>query len=77
MEGFAYETKPKDLGTFKSSFTPIKAVGVSESERKLRSGYQYQCCIKRTKPTIAFYLKFPSLVVREIVAFRPAEFIIP
>jgi hypothetical protein len=29
------------------------------------------------KPTIAFYLRFPSLVKREIVAFLPAALMIP
>jgi hypothetical protein len=69
--------KVKDLGTFRFSATPIKAVGAKASEKKLRSGYQYQCYIKSTKPTIAFCLRVPSLVVKEIVAFLPAELMIP
>jgi hypothetical protein len=77
VEGFAYDTNVNDLGTFNVSLTPIKAVGVNESDKKLRRGYQYQCYINNTKPTTAFYLKLPSLVVSEIVAFLPAELMIP
>ena len=55
----------------------MSAVGVKASDKKFKRGYQYQCCMKRTRPTTAFYLKLPSLVVREMVALRPAEFMIP
>jgi len=53
------------------------AVGVKAKFKKLSIGYQYQCCEKSIRPTMAFCLKFPSLVVKEMVAFLPAALRIP
>jgi len=69
--------KEKDLGTFKFLSRAIKAVGVNESDKKFINGYQYQYYRNKTSPTTAFYLRLPSLVVKEIVAFLPAAFMIP
>ena len=67
----------KVFGTFKFLLRPIKAVGVRAKFKKLSIGYQYQCCMNIIIPTMAFYLRFPSLVIIEIVAFLPAAFKIP
>jgi len=75
--GLAFEVHLKLFGTFKFLLSPIRAVGVMAKFIKFIIGYQYQCCMNITSPTMAFYLKFPSLVVREIVAFLPAAFKIP
>jgi len=40
--GFAFDIKLKLLGTFSSLLRPNNAVGVNESEIKLRRGNQYQ-----------------------------------
>ena len=55
----------------------MRAVGAKLKAKKFKSGYQYQYCKNRTIPTTAFYLRFPSLVVNEIVAFLPHALIIP
>lgn len=52
-------------------------VGVNAREIKWKHGYQYQCYKNIVNPIIVFYLSDPSLVVRVIVAFLPAAFIIP
>jgi len=77
VEGLAFETSVNDLGTFRSSVTAIKAVGVKLRDSELRRGYQYQYCKNKTNPTTEFYLKLPSLVVKVRVAFLPALLIIP
>jgi hypothetical protein len=76
-DGLALDTKLNDLGTLRSLFSPTRAVGVRLRDKKFNRGYQYQYYVNITNPTTAFYLKFPSLVVNDIVAFLPAEFIIP
>jgi len=59
------------------SVAAIIAVGVMASVTKFSIGYQYQCYMKSTRPVMAFWRIFPSRVVREIVALRPAAFMIP
>ena len=61
----------------RSLLTAMRAVGVIARVTKLSIGYQYQCCMKSTRPVMAFCLMFPSRVVKEIVAFRPAALMIP
>lgn len=75
--GLTLEMHLKPFGTFKSLFKPIKAVGVKVRLMKLSIGYQYQCWVNIIKPIMAFCLKLPSLVVKEIVAFLPAALMIP
>mmetsp|Transcript_46934 Transcript_46934/g.62124 ORF Transcript_46934/g.62124 Transcript_46934/m.62124 type:complete len:211 (-) Transcript_46934:2117-2749(-) len=75
--GLALSLAWKDFGTFRSLLTPMRAVGVMARVRKLSIGYQYQCCMKRTRPVMAFWRMLPSRVVRQIVALRPAALMIP
>ena len=77
IEGLALLINLKLLGTFKFSFNPISIVGVKHKESMLKQGYQYQCYKNIVKPAMAVYLKDPSLVVKDIVAFLPAPFIMP
>jgi hypothetical protein len=75
--GFEFETHLNDFGTLRLELRPIKAVGVRARFMKFNMGYQNQCCMNIINPMMAFYLRFPSLVKSEIVAFLPAAFMIP
>ena len=77
MLGLAFDKNEKDLGTFNFSSKAIKAVGLKLKLKKFNKGYQYQCYTNITNPMMAFCLRFPSLVVKEMVAFLPAALMIP
>jgi len=59
------------MGTCRSWLTRMVAVGTKASDSMLSSGYQYQYCVKHTRPTMTERRALPEGVVRRIVTLRP------